>query len=233
MPLEEWIAEEPGRLDRVVAGRSPDRSRAQVQRWIGEGRVQVNGRACDAATPVRPGDRLRVDVPEPQRLAPEARPLDVLYEDAQILVLNKPAGLVTHPGAGNRTGTLAAAIVHRWPEVAAVGDPERPGIVHRLDKDTSGVLVVARTEAARLALLQQFQAHRVEKIYLALVEGHLEPATGLIDAPIGRRSEDPQAMAVRRGGREARTRFRVLEYFPPPVREGVIHHAPTRCWRFR
>src|SRR5207247_672101 len=137
-------------------------------------------------------------------------------EDAQILVLNKPAGLVTHPGAGNPTGTLAAAIVHRWPEVAAVGDPERPGIVHRLDKDTSGVLVVARTEAARRALLRQFQARSVEKVYLALVEGRVEPATGLIDAPIGRRPEGPQAMAIRRDGREARTRFRVLEYLTPP-----------------
>ena len=183
-----------------------------------EGLVTVDGR------PARPGERLRggelIEVllppePAPDRLEPEPIPLEVLHEDEHLAVLVKPAGVVIHPGAGVREGTLAAAILHRWPETAGVGGPGRPGIVHRLDRGTSGVLVVARTAEAHRALQEQFRARTVDKRYAAICWGRPREPGGRIELPVAR---DPRArvrMTTRaRGGRPAVTIWRVLEEVP-------------------
>jgi len=206
------------RLDRWLAARLPDLSRAKLQALIQTGRVRVGGAARKAAYRVREGDRIEVEIPppEPQELAPEALPLEIVYEDDAVLVVDKPAGMVVHPGAGQTTGTLAAAALAHAPETAAVGGQRRPGIVHRLDKGTSGLLVIARTPAAYASLTSQLAARTVSRRYLAVVHGTLAPAQGVIDAPIGRHPRDRTRMAVLPTGRGKRavTRYRVLERFP-------------------
>jgi 23S rRNA pseudouridine1911/1915/1917 synthase len=180
--------------------------------------VSVEGAGRKAAYRVRAGDRIEIDLPppEPQDLMPEAVSLEIVHEDAAVLVVNKPAGMVVHPGAGQQTGTLAAAVLAHAPETAAVGGPRRPGIVHRLDKATSGLLVVAKTPAAYASLTAQLAARAMSRRYVAVVHGLIRPAEGAIDAPIGRHPHDRIRMAVRpRGrGKPAVTRFRVLERFP-------------------
>jgi 23S rRNA pseudouridine1911/1915/1917 synthase len=212
------------RLDIFVARRCPGLSRSLVQRLVREGRVTVGNRPGRAGQRLERGDRVLVRMPpeEPETLRAEAIPLAILYEDADLLVVDKPAGLTVHPAAGVRRGTLAAALLAYRPELAAVGGPERPGIVHRLDRDTSGLLVVAKNEAARAALARQWKERLVEKGYLALVHGRLEPSQGVIDAPIGRDPRHRQRMAVVEGGREARTAYRVRRYLPArPARRDV------------
>ncbi len=204
------------RLDVFVVRRCSGLSRSLVQRLIREGRVTVGGRPGRAGQRLERGDcvvaRMRPDVPQPLR--PEPIPLTIVYEDADLLVVDKPAALTVHPAAGVRRGTLAAALLAYRPELAGVGGPERPGIVHRLDRDTSGLLVVAKNEAARAALARQWKERQVEKGYLALVHGRLEPPQGVIDAPIGRDARHRQRMAVVEGGRAARTAYRVRRYLP-------------------
>jgi len=213
------------RLDVFVARRCSGLSRSLVQRLIREGHVTVGDppSAGRAGQRLEQGDRVLVRMPseEPEALRPEPIPLTILYEDADLLVVDKPAGLTVHPAAGLpagqagvRRGTLAAALLAYRPELAGVGGPERPGIVHRLDRDTSGLLVVAKSEAARAALTRQWKERQVEKGYLALVCGRLEPPQGVIDAPIGRDQRHRQRMAVVEGGREARTAYRVRRYLP-------------------
>ena len=142
----------------------------------------------------------------------------VAYEDADVVVVDKPPGSVVHPGSGNATGTLVQGLLARYPELASVGDPDRPGIVHRLDKDTSGLLLVARTQDAYVELTRMLAAHRVERRYLTLVWGHLASPSGMVDAPIGRSVRRPTRMAVREGGRSARTSYEVrAEYGDPAV----------------
>ena len=202
------------RLDVFVARRRPELSRSHVQRLIREGRVTVNDRPGRASQRLERGDRVLVRAPpgEPEALAPEPMPLTIVYEDDDLLVVDKPAGLTVHPAAGVRRGTLAAALLAQRPELAGVGERERPGIVHRLDRDTSGLLVVAKNEAARAALAGQWKRRQVEKGYTALVHGRLEPPEGVIDAPIGRDPRRRQRMAVVEGGREARTVYRMRRY---------------------
>ena len=211
------------RLDVFVARRCPGLSRSLVQRLIREGRVTVGDRLTRAGQRLERGDRVLVRMPpeEPEAPRPEPIPLTILYEDADLLVVDKPAGLTVHPAAGLpagqagvRRGTLAAALLAYRPELAGVGGPERPGIVHRLDRDTSGLLVVAKNEAARAALARQWKERQVEKGYLALVHGRLEPPQGVIDAPVGRDPRHRQRMAVVEGGRAARTAYRVRRYLP-------------------
>jgi 23S rRNA pseudouridine1911/1915/1917 synthase len=211
------------RLDVFVARRCPGLSRSLAQRLIREGRVTINDRPGRAGQRLERGDRVLVRMrPEaPEALRPEPIPLAIVYEDADLLVVDKPAGLTVHPAAGLpagqagvRQGTLAAALLAYRPELAGVGGPERPGIVHRLDRDTSGLLVVAKNEAARAALARQWKERLVEKGYLALVHGRLEPPQGVIDAPIGRDARHRQRMAVVEGGRAARTAYRVQRYLP-------------------
>jgi 23S rRNA pseudouridine1911/1915/1917 synthase len=200
------------RLDRHVAAHL-DIPRNQVQAWIRDGRVEVGGRPAPRSSfEVAAGVEIRCTPPAPHddRVQPEEGPLAVLYEDADLAVLDKPPGLTVHPGAGQPTGTLAHRLLARYPEIVGVGGPGRPGIVHRLDRDTSGALVIARTPAAYRALSRAFAARQVAKTYLAIAYGAPTPPAGLIDAPIGRHPQRRQEMTVRPGGRPARTHYRTL-----------------------
>ena len=200
------------RLD-VFLAHASGLSRARVQDLIERGAVLVGGHPQKPRHALRIGERVTVAVPDPEPLAltPEPIPLDILYEDEDLLVLNKPAGLVVHPGAGRTTGTLVHALLAHCRDLPGIGGVERPGIVHRLDRETSGVMVVAKSETAHGSLSAQFKDRVVRKRYLALVHGTVGRETGRIEAAIGRREHDRKRMGVRiRGGREARTAYRVL-----------------------
>jgi 23S rRNA pseudouridine1911/1915/1917 synthase len=215
-----WVVTATGahlRLDRFLALELPGHSRSQLQAWIRNGDVLLNGSRSKTGQVLRPGDEIVAC--EPSRAAdlpePEPIPLQVLYEDDDLAVIDKPAGLVCHAGAGRRSGTLVNAVLHRWGRVDA-GDPMRPGIVHRLDKQTSGVMVVARTESALRALGRQFKDRQVRKEYLALVYGKVTPPEGTVDAPLGRDPIDRKKISVRaRKRRAAVTRYKSLECFGP------------------
>jgi len=206
------------RLDRWLArARITGLSRNRLQQLIADGRVLVNGRAGKPALKLKAGDRLSVSVPQRRRtkLVAEPQPLVVIHEDEAVLVLEKPPGQVVHPGAGVQSGTLVNALLHHAPGIATVGGEGRPGIVHRLDRDTSGLLVVAKTEAAYQALVEDLRERNVKRVYQAIVWGDPGPADGIVDLPIGRDPRDRKRMAVVRGpaGKPARTRWRVLERF--------------------
>jgi 23S rRNA pseudouridine1911/1915/1917 synthase len=205
------------RLDCFLAAQLPHTSRTTVQRLIREGRVRLDGGACRASVPVRAGQIVAFPADLGQRpptLEPEALPIDAVFEDQDLLVLHKPPDLVVHPGAGRRTGTLVHRLLHRWPGWQAPGSPERPGIVHRLDRETSGLMVVARSARAYAGLRTQIASHEMERAYVTLVWGAPEKDAGLIDAPIGRDPRQRRRMAVvQRGGRPARTEWQVLERF--------------------
>ena len=203
------------RLDKYLAQELSDLSRVQVQRLIAAGKVRVNGAAVRSSFHLKTGDQIVIHVPPPQpaEIRPEAIPLSIIYEDADLLVIDKPAGMVVHPAHGHRSGTLVNALLARYPQLAEVGGAERAGIVHRLDKDTSGLILVAKHGAAQKELQRQFKHHAVEKVYLALVEGRVEPTQGVIDVPIGRDKRQRKQMAVLRSGRQACTEYRVVERF--------------------
>ncbi|HEY7675461.1 MAG TPA: RluA family pseudouridine synthase [Candidatus Methylomirabilis sp.] len=201
------------RLD-VFLARAAGLTRAQAQRLIAGGYALVEGRAGKASQAIRPGQRIALALPPaaPSALIPQPLPLDIVHEDDDLLVVNKPPGLVVHPAAGHREGTLANALLYHRPHLQGVGAAERPGIVHRLDKDTSGLLLVAKTHAIHAALAAQFETREVEKRYLALVHGVPRRETGTIDAAVGRHESDRKRMGVRtRKGREALTYYRVVE----------------------
>ncbi len=204
------------RLDQEVAAALSELSRAQVQRLIKAGAVTVNGRASKPSYVVTAGDQVVVRLPEEPEAAvvPEAIPLDILFEDEHLLVVNKPAGMVVHPAYGHSSGTLVNALLAYAPQVADVGGLERAGVVHRLDRDTSGLLLVAKDEETRAGLQRQFKRRQVAKSYLALVEGQVSPREGVIEAPVGRDKRQRKRMAVVRSGREATTTYRVVEMFP-------------------
>jgi 23S rRNA pseudouridine1911/1915/1917 synthase len=204
------------RLDRALATLHPELSRTAVQTLIRDGRVTVNGRAARAALKVSAGDALVVTLPPPRTvtLEPESLPLVIVYEDADLMIVDKPAGMVVHPGAGVATGTLVNALLHHDPAIASVGGAGRPGIVHRLDKDTSGLMAVARTTRAYLALVESLATRRVHRTYGALVWGVPRPEEATLTTRLGRDPRNRQRMAVLpRGGREAITRYRVVERF--------------------
>ena len=215
MPIQTAIANTSDRLDKVIAGLFAEITRSAAQRYIEQGRVQVNGTAREARHKVGRGDVVTVDVPDagPALPQPEAIPLVVLYEDDDVIAINKPAGMVVHPAAGNATGTLVNALLGYSAEIADVGDEQRPGIVHRLDKETSGVLLAAKTDAAYRNLQAQFKTRTIQKNYLALCVGRVEPERGLIKKPIARDPSHRQRMAVVAGGREAVTEYAVQEHF--------------------
>ncbi len=230
------------RLDKFLVGRLTDVSRARIQQWIEEGRVTLDGRPARPSTRLDPNQSIRVLIPPPEevRILPEPIPLDILYEDDYLLVINKPAGMVVHPAPGHTSGTLVNALLARFPEWAeldwwegeededeAGGDFPRPGIVHRLDKDTSGLLIVAKSAGPRSALQEQFQARQVEKIYLAMVHGVPSSPAGVIDAPIGRDPRQRKRMAVVPEGRPAVTAYRVLE----PLGEHALLEVMPRTGR--
>ena len=204
------------RLDRFLAERLSGLSRAQVQRLVKSGAVTVNGRPSKPAYRVEPGDRVEVELPEGEEEAPvlpEPIPLDIIYEDEHLLAVNKPAGMVVHPAVGHASGTLVNALLAYCPQVADVGGLERAGIVHRLDKDTSGLLLVAKDPGTHEALQRQFKHRLVRKTYLALVEGQVQPREGIVEAPVGRDRRARKRMAVTRTGRPAITQYRAVEYF--------------------
>jgi 23S rRNA pseudouridine1911/1915/1917 synthase len=212
--------EEAGsRLDQFLARRL-DFSRARLQKLLKAGLVEVNGQRLPASYRVRPGDAVQLTVlpPEPSDLTPEPLPLNIVFEDRDLLVVNKPAGLVVHPGAGHRQGTLLNALLHHCPDLAEIGEVSRPGLVHRLDKDTSGLIVVAKTELAHQALVRQFQEHAVTKKYLALVWGLLPSKEGRIDRQVGRHPTARRKMSAHpRRGKTALTVWRVVKELPGPL----------------
>jgi 23S rRNA pseudouridine1911/1915/1917 synthase len=204
------------RLDKALAGRLADLSRTQIQGLIKDGKVRVNDQPSKPAYRLEPGDCVSVElsVESETEVLPEHIALEVIYEDSAIAVINKPAGMVVHPARGNKTGTLVNAILARWPHISNIGDdPERSGLVHRLDKDTSGLMVVALTDEARANLIAQFQSRHVEKHYLALVEHHPPNDRGRIEAPIGRDPRHRKRMAVLHDGKEAVTEFYVRDFY--------------------
>ena len=205
------------RLDKFLLAHLPGYSRAQIQRFIRDGYALVDGAPQKTGYKFKGGEVVTLHLPEPQAtsIEPEDIPLEIVHEDAHLAVLDKPAGLVVHPGPGHESGTLVNALLGRYPELAKMLDDaeagERLGIVHRLDRGTSGLLVVARDKATLLALMGQFQARTVDKVYLALLEKRPQSNAGLIDAPIARDQRQRKRMAVQRGGKSAQTEFEVLD----------------------
>jgi 23S rRNA pseudouridine1911/1915/1917 synthase len=202
------------RLDKFIGESCPELSRTHAQKLIAEGLITVNGRVAKASLKLNTGDKVDIVIPPtpPSRLSPEAMPLNIIYEDDDLLVVDKPAGLTVHPAPGHPGHTLVNAILAHYPHLVDIGDSLRPGIVHRLDKDTSGVMLVAKNRAAQAKLAEQFKAHSVSKSYLVLVKGKLTPENGIIEAAIGRDPQHRQRMAVVSRGREARTEYRVIRY---------------------
>ncbi|OFX28946.1 MAG: hypothetical protein A2Z07_00900 [Armatimonadetes bacterium RBG_16_67_12] len=250
-----FVVEAPAagrRLDVFLADHLSEVSRARLQALIAAGRVAVapseaegpaGAVAAGRASRLRPshrvraGERVTVEIPpvEPTALRPEPIPLEIVYEDGDLLVVDKPAGLTVHPGAGRPTGTLVQAVLSHCPDLPGIGGEQRPGIVHRLDKDTSGLLVVAKTEAALRGLQAQIQARRVRRDYLALVWGRLSRAEGAVDAPIGRDPRHRTRMAVVASGRRAVTHYRVVERFREAtllelrLQTGRTHQIRVHC----
>ena len=201
------------RLDRALVQAVPDLSRTQIQRLIKEGRVLVNGRSAKANLRLVGGEAVQLDLPpvEETELLPEDIPLDIRYEDKDLLLINKPAGMVVHPAIGHPSGTLVNAVLGYCHDLAGVGGEKRPGIVHRLDMDTSGLILVAKNDKALHHLQEQFKNRTIHKAYLALAEGQVQPPSALIDAPIGRDQRQRKKMTVIRN-RSAKSRPATTEY---------------------
>jgi 23S rRNA pseudouridine1911/1915/1917 synthase len=201
------------RIDRYLVRALPELSRSRIQQLIRAGFVRLNGATTRPHQVVRTGDQIEVTQPPPEKIEtrPEAIPLEILYEDDDLIVINKPAGMMVHPGAGHREHTLVNALLHHCPTLSGIGGKERPGIVHRLDKETSGCLLAAKNDIAHRELSKQFAARTVEKIYLALVAGKLRKQTGVIEERIGRHPVHRQRMSVSSPrGRVAKTEYRVV-----------------------
>ncbi len=212
-----FIADEGGvRLDKYVGEKCSELSRTYAQKLIADGFIKVNDSVVKAGFRLNAGDRVDIVIPPapPSPLSPEAIPLNILFEDDDLLVVNKPPGLAVHPAPGLRGHTLLNAILFHFPHLADISESLRPGVVHRLDKDTSGVMLVAKNSAAQANLVDQFKNRAVVKVYMALVKGRLTPENGIIEAPVGRDSRNRKRMAVVGEGRgkEARTRYHVVKY---------------------
>jgi 23S rRNA pseudouridine1911/1915/1917 synthase len=202
------------RLDKFVGERCPELSRTYAQQLIHDGFVTVNSKSAKPSLKLIPGDIVDVVIPPepPSQLVAEDIPLKIVYEDADLLVVDKPAGLAVHPAPGHPSHTLANAVLSYLPALAKDADSLRPGIVHRLDKDTSGLIIVAKNRLAQANLSQQFKSRVVKKTYITLVQGKLTPEKGIIEAAIGRDPSHRQRMAITAKGREARTEYRVIKY---------------------
>ncbi|NIQ93687.1 MAG: RluA family pseudouridine synthase [Desulfuromonadales bacterium] len=206
----------PERLDRYLSEQLPDKSRSQIKKLIDEKMVTVDGSPARAAIKLRGGEELQVTVPEalPVETLPEDIPLDILYEDSDLVVVDKPPGMVVHPAAGHASGTLVNALLHHCRDLSGIGGELRPGIVHRLDKDTSGVLVAAKSDAAHQGLGRQFKEHSIDRRYVAVVSGLVAEDSGTVDRPIGRHPVHRKKMSTSaRGGRRAVTRWQVLKRY--------------------
>src|SRR3990172_8875591 len=219
-PLTEFLIsskEASSRLDHYLKKRFPSLSRSPLQGLIKQAGVTVNDRPVKPGYRLRPEDRVRLDLPtyEPRKIRPEAIPLDVVYEDDSVLIIHKPAGMVVHPAPGHYEGTLVNALLARDPKIFKTSSGEdRPGIVHRLDKDTSGLLVVAKSEAAHQALARQFKRHTIHRIYLALALGIVRPGKGRIELAIGRDRWERKKISIRTTRpKDAVTEYRVMERF--------------------
>ena len=210
-----FIADKTGvRLDKYVGKECSELSRTYAQKLINSGHITVNDCTAKVGLKLNIGDRVDIIIPPiaPTSLSPEVIPVDIIYEDDDLLVVDKPDGLAVHPAPGHPSHTLVNAILSHLPDLVETSNSLRPGIVHRLDKDASGIMVVAKNNTAQLNLINQFKAHSVAKAYLVLVKGHLTPENGLIEAPIGRDPRNRKRMAVVAEGREARTRYNVVKY---------------------
>ncbi len=221
------------RLDVFLVAQLPELSRSRIKSLMDEGRVEVDGAARKASHHVEPGEVVSIKIPDqpPPGVEPEPIPLDILYEDADVAVVNKPAGMIVHPGAGVTSGTLVAALLHRFGAagLSSVGGPLRLGIVHRLDKETSGAIVIARTDAAHRKLVEDFRDRLVQKTYVALLHGKLKGDSGTIELPVARDLRRRSRMtARRRDGREARTDWRARLRLPGFVLiEANLHTGRT------
>jgi 23S rRNA pseudouridine1911/1915/1917 synthase len=201
------------RLDKYLTQVLPQFSRAYLQRLIAQGCVLVNGQRAKASQTLDEADRITVELPSlPTHPLAESIPLTIIYEDKDILVIDKPAGLTVHPAPGHSSHTLVNAILAHYPSLAMSNELVRPGIVHRLDKDTSGLIVIAKNDPAREYIAAQFKSRAVTKVYLVLVKGILSPEQGIIEAPIGRDPHSRQRMAIIEAGKEASTRYQVQKY---------------------
>lgn len=206
------------RLDAFLAQRLPDLSRSRIQQLLEQGCILVEGKPGKKNRRLTPGERILLDLPEPAEADPEPEeiPLDILFEDADLLVINKPKGMVVHPAPGHESGTLVNALLHHCGgSLSGIGGVKRPGIVHRLDKDTSGLMLAAKTDRAHASLAAQLGDHSLHRVYAALLIGTPRPAEGVVDLPVGRHPRDRKKMAAGvPGGRSAVTHYRVLESFP-------------------
>ncbi|RMF62022.1 MAG: RluA family pseudouridine synthase [Calditrichaeota bacterium] len=203
------------RIDRFISSHFPDLSRSSIQKLIQKGLVTVNGKPVKPSYHPVPGDHIEITIPEkpPSELTPENIPLKILYEDPHLIVVDKPASMVVHPGAGVKEGTLVNALLAHCDKLSSIGSPTRPGIVHRLDKNTSGVIVVAKDDATHLALQEQFANKAVQRFYQALVWGKVEPSEGILDTFINRSKSDRKKFVVAQQGKPAVTRYQVLQQF--------------------
>ena len=209
------------RLDQYLAAHLPELSRSRIQSLIKSGDVLVNGSPAKPKNPVSRGDSITVRIPEPEpaEAQPQDIPLDILYEDEDVVVINKESGMVVHPAAGNPDGTIVNALLHHCGDsLSGIGGEKRPGIVHRIDRDTSGLIIAAKNDAAHLALSAQLKDHSLSRTYECLVTGNMKQDSGTVDAPIGRSSADRKKMAVVPTGRRAVTHWEVVARYP-----GVTH----------
>ncbi len=208
-------AQKGERIDKALAMLEADWSRSQIQIWLKDGGVLVNGETVKTNYKVRPDDVINVSVPDAEPLDIEAEDLnlEIVYEDADVLVVNKPRGMVVHPAPGHTSGTLVNGLMHQVTDLSGINGIMRPGIVHRIDKDTSGLLMVAKNDKAHVSLVDQLVKKTVTRKYIALVHGHIPHDKGTVDAPIGRDARDRQSMTVVDSGKHAITHFRVLERF--------------------
>lgn len=213
MEYEAFVDE---RIDKAVASVHTELSRSYIKQLIEEGNVTVSGKQVRPGYKLRKGDKVEVMIPPPQKLETVAQdiPLSIVFEDDSVLVINKPAGMVVHPAAGNYEDTLVNALLHHCGDsLSAIGGVMRPGIVHRIDKDTTGLLIVAKGDKAHNHLSDQLKTRTLSRTYFAIVHGNVKEDTGTVDAPLGRDTRDRKKMAVTKGGREAVTHFTVLERF--------------------
>ncbi|HKZ46359.1 MAG TPA: RluA family pseudouridine synthase [Thermodesulfobacteriota bacterium] len=204
------------RLDIFLSQKLPELTRSRIKNLIEDGLVSLNNKPAKAGAKIKTGDKIAITIPLPQAIAaePEKIPLDILYEDKHIIVINKPPGLTVHPGAGRAKGTLVNALLYHCKDLSGIGGALRPGIVHRIDKDTSGVLIAAKTDKGHQSLSQQFKEHSIKRRYLALVWGIVKGDEDTIDLPIGRHISERKKMSVRtKRGRRAVTHYRVIKRF--------------------
>lgn len=232
--------ETPKRVDLFLAHRDPALSRVMVQRLIEEGRIRINDRPTKPSYKIRPGDRITLTIPrpEPLDLKPEAIPLDLLFEDESLLVLNKPAGLVVHPAPGHWSGTLVHGLLHHFSlaerTLSTIGGKERPGLVHRLDKETSGVMVIAKTDATHAGLAAQFKAHSITREYEALVWGSMKQPRGVIELAIGRDTRERKKFSARTAKpKPSVTAYKVITRFGKAATEVVLLPKTGRTHQIR